>query len=114
MILSNRMAAAILAASIGASTLAVIADAQRAVEPHAACFEDQTCWDCRRDGDRVCGPGNDQLVEPGCYSDTGALVAGWPCHVDPATGDVYTGYHDPVLPPAMGGPVSTDMRGWDQ
>lgn len=63
--------------------------------------EDDPGWDCRVNGDRQCGPTNAQGVEAGCYSDTGALVAVWPCHVvvNPATGegDVYEGY-DPALP----------------
>ena len=80
--------------------------AGKAAEPDAAppvaCEEDQPCWDCRSAGDRVCGPGNDQGLTPGCYDDTGALVAGWPCRVvvDPVTGegDVYIGLVDPLLP----------------
>lgn len=73
---------------------------------HAAtCQEDDPdhCWDCRRDGDRVCGPGNDQGVLAGCYSDTSpaAPLAPWPCHVivrPDGEGDIYTGMVDPLLP----------------
>lgn len=43
--------------------------------------EDDPGWDCRAMGDRRCGPTNVQGVAAGCYSDTGALVAVWPCHV---------------------------------
>lgn len=55
--------------------------------------EDAPGWSCVHDGNRVCGPTNDEGVPAGCYDDGGALVAPWPCHVvvDPATGegDVY-------------------------
>lgn len=72
---------------------AIIAQAQAA--PAGQTQEDDPGWDCRTMGDRRCGPTNVQGVAAGCYADTGALVAPWPCHVvvDPATGeaDVYTG-----------------------
>lgn len=38
------------------------------------CHEDQKCWDCRSDGNRICGPGNPQGVLPGWYGD----VDCWP------------------------------------
>lgn len=56
--------------------------------------EDDPGWDCRVDGNRICGPTNAQAVPAGCYADTGALVAAWPCHlvVNPdGSADVYTG-----------------------
>lgn len=31
--------------------------------------EDEPGWDCRTMGNRICGPGNDQGVEPGDYSE---------------------------------------------
>lgn len=43
--------------------------------------EDDPSWDCRTDGNRICGPDNVQDVQPGCYSDAGTLVAPWPCHI---------------------------------
>lgn len=71
--------------------------------------------DCRTIGDRVCAPGNDTGVTPGCYSATGELLAGWPCRVvsDPVTSTdhVYKGLADPLLPtrsligPAIAAPV---------
>ncbi len=56
--------------------------------------EDSSTWDCRADGNRVCGPGNVQQVIPGCYDDAGALVSGWPCRVvvnPDGSSDVYEG-----------------------
>ncbi len=56
--------------------------------------EDSSTWDCRVDGNRMCGPGNAQQVIPGCYDDAGALVSVWPCHVvvnSDGSSDVYEG-----------------------
>lgn len=41
--------------------------------------EDSPDWRCDVDGNRVCGPGN--ATPAGCYSDTGVMVAPWPCFV---------------------------------
>lgn len=43
--------------------------------------EDSDSFDCRSDGNRICGPGNSQGVPAGCYSDAGALVSAWPCRI---------------------------------
>lgn len=54
------------------------------VEPPAfsnVCQEDMPCWHCPTDGNRTCGPNNAEGIRPGCYSDTGTLVASWPCYV---------------------------------
>jgi hypothetical protein len=54
--------------------------------------EDQDGWDCTSAGNRICGPGNAQGAQPGCYSDLGELVAYWPCavQVNPdGSSDVY-------------------------
>lgn len=40
--------------------------------------EDEPGWSCRVDGNQVCGPTNDEGVDPGCY-EHGLLVAAWPC-----------------------------------
>ena len=57
--------------------------------------EDDPGWDCTTSSGRVCGPLGDDLGHaPGCYADTGALVAAWPCHVvanADGSSDVYTG-----------------------
>lgn len=57
--------------------------------------EDSPNWDCRTQGNRVCGPDNTQGVAAACYSDRGVIVALWPCHVvvnaSTGEGDVYTG-----------------------
>lgn len=56
--------------------------------------EDSPAWDCRTDGNRICGPENAQRVVAGCYSDTGTVVALWPCHVvvnSAGDADVYEG-----------------------
>lgn len=69
-----------------------------ALFPHAsadtAVTEDSPAWNCVLDGNRVCGPNNVQHTAPGCYSDTGALVDPWPCHVivnADGSSDVYGG-----------------------
>lgn len=54
---------------------AIIASA----EAQPAVTEDDPGWDCRTNGDFVCGPTNAQGVAAGLYRD-GALVAVW----DPA------------------------------
>ncbi len=52
--------------------------------PHAYAspvMEDMPQWDCRANGNFVCGPNNSQGATAGCYNDTGLMVAPWPCHV---------------------------------
>jgi hypothetical protein len=41
--------------------------------------EDQPCWSCVDDGNRICGPGNAQGAPAGCYDEGGVLVTAWPC-----------------------------------
>ncbi|AER47548.1 hypothetical protein CL96_gp122 [Mycobacterium phage Firecracker] len=48
-------------------------------EAHPHITEDDPLWDCRIDGNRVCGPANVQGVTAGCYGPTGDLVTVWPC-----------------------------------
>lgn len=43
--------------------------------------EDDSAWDCRTMGNRVCGPANPQGHTAACYNDAGDIVALWPCHV---------------------------------
>lgn len=55
--------------------------------------EDDPGWDCITMGDRSCGPTNSNGFVAGCYDDTGAMVAAWPCHVvvnPDGSSDVYT------------------------
>lgn len=55
--------------------------------------EDDPGWSCVDDGNRVCGPGNEQGVPAGCYDEGGVLVAVWPCYVvvnPDGSSDVYT------------------------
>ncbi len=73
--------------------LAVPSDGS-AVFPTSRIGEDESGWDCRADGNRMCGPGNSQGVISGCYDDAGALVSVWPCHVvvnADGSADVYEG-----------------------
>lgn len=42
-------------------------------------LEDETGWSCVDDGNRVCGPENDEGKPAGCYDTAGVLVAAWPC-----------------------------------
>ncbi|AXH46823.1 hypothetical protein SEA_ACOLYTE_80 [Mycobacterium phage Acolyte] len=42
-------------------------------------LEDEPGWSCVDDGNRICGPGNDEGKPAGCYDDGGVLVAEWPC-----------------------------------
>lgn len=58
--------------------------------------EDDPGWNCVTMGNRICGPSNTNGVVAGCYSDTGTLVAEWPCRVEvnpDGSSDVYA---DPV------------------
>jgi hypothetical protein len=47
----------------------------------AVATEDSPGWDCRTDGNRMCGLGNDQHAPAGCYGTNGRLVVVWPCEV---------------------------------
>lgn len=95
-------AGVVFGAALGLPSGAMLVASAQA-QPAPVIQEDDPGWDCRTMGRRDCGPANTQGVQAGCYSDTGALVAVWPCHVvvDPVTGegDVFTGY-DPALPEA--------------
>ena len=56
--------------------------------------EDDPGWDCRLDGNRICGPTNTEAIAAGCSNDAAQLVAAWPCHVivnADGSSDVYTG-----------------------
>jgi len=61
---------------------------------HATPQEDDKDWSCVTQGNRVCGPDGDNFGHtPGCYDDTGRMVAAWPCHVvvnRDGSADVYT------------------------
>lgn len=60
---------------------------------YASPMEDSPSWDCVADGNRICGPGNEQGIAAGCYSDTGVMMAVWPCYVvvnPDSSSDVYT------------------------
>ena len=41
------------------------------------CMEDQPCWSCVDDGNRICGPDNPQGVPPGLYDEGGLLAVPW-------------------------------------
>jgi hypothetical protein len=45
--------------------------------PTAPIQEDDPAWDCRVNGDQVCGPGNSNGVAPGLY-EAGQLRSPWP------------------------------------
>lgn len=67
---------------IGAAVLVMAAAVwQTAVSEAQAdpCYEDQQCWSCVDDGNRVCGPGNTEGKPAACYDDGGVIVAYWPC-----------------------------------
>lgn len=51
-----------------------------AAEPGPGPFitEDDPRWDCRVNGDQVCGPTNDQGVAPGLYDARAMLISAWP------------------------------------
>lgn len=76
---------------------AALAAAALALAPVATATpqEDDPGWSCVTMGDQICGPdSDDQGHTPGCYSDTGELVAPWPCYlvVNPdGSADVFTG-----------------------
>jgi hypothetical protein len=47
--------------------------------------EDEPGWSCVDDGNRICGPGNDEGKPAACYDEGGVIVALWPC--DPVVPD---------------------------
>lgn len=63
----------LLGAAIGVPVGPILI-AQAQAQP--AVTEDDPGWDCRVQGDRVCGPTNDQGMPAGLYSN-GSLVAAW-------------------------------------
>jgi hypothetical protein len=68
----------------------MLAPVAQADTPH----EGDPGWSCVDDGNRICGPTNDEGKPAGCYDDGGVLVAPWPCHlvVNPdGSSDVWTG-----------------------
>lgn len=74
----NRRQAIALATAIALSPLS-LAPAAWALPAKASHQEDQPGWSCVDDGNRVCGPGNDEGKPAGCYDDGGVLFAVWPC-----------------------------------
>ncbi len=71
----------------------IAASVVSAAPVYASPMEDSPSWDCATDGNRICGPGNAQGIAAGCYSDTGVMVAAWPCYVvvnPDGSSDVYT------------------------
>jgi hypothetical protein len=48
-------------------------------EATATAEEDEPGWSCVDDGNRVCGPGNEEGKPAGCYDDGGVMYAEWPC-----------------------------------
>lgn len=58
--------------------------------PGSVCYEDEPCWSCVDDGNRVCGPTNTEGHPAGCYDDGGVLEYVWPCNAwKPADGYVH-------------------------
>lgn len=43
-------------------------------------YEDDPDWSCVDDGNRVCGPNNDEGKPAACYDDGGVIEMYWPCH----------------------------------
>ena len=50
--------------------------------------EDSPAWDCRVDGNRICGPDNAQGVTPGDYSDPNCWPGAIYCPAPGTQGDV--------------------------
>lgn len=48
----------------------------RTSSPKPQVQEDSAGWNCARNGNRVCGPGNPEGAKPGCYRG-GVLVVPW-------------------------------------
>lgn len=89
--------------SLTAAVLIALAAISATATAHAAPAEDEPGFSCITDGNRICGPNNPTGAIAGCYDDTGALVAPWPCHIvvdQNGDADVYTGLVD-----AQGQPV---------
>lgn len=90
MLKTTLAAGIIIGAAIGLPLGPTIISAQAA----PVVQEDDPGWDCRLDGNRICGPTNTQAIAAGCYNDAAQLVAPWPCHVivnADGSSDVYTG-----------------------
>jgi hypothetical protein len=68
------MAKGVLGASLALGLATSQADTAKA-QP----LEDEPGWSCVDDGNRVCGPDNDEGKPAGCYDEGGVLVALWPC-----------------------------------
>ena len=76
----------------GIAALAVLIGGGMLADPTLE--EDDIGWSCIDNGNRVCGPTNEQGFEAGCYNDQEVLVAPWPCHVVTnanGSSDVYGG-----------------------
>lgn len=54
-----------------------IADTAKALADEP--LEDDPRYSCVDQGNRVCGPGNNNGVPAGCYDDGGVLFKAWPC-----------------------------------
>jgi hypothetical protein len=44
--------------------------------------EDDPGWSCVDDGNRICGPNNDEGKPAACYDEGGVIEMYWPCERD--------------------------------
>lgn len=78
--LGTALVAGILVIGTAQSVTSAISEAHSLpVSQSDQCFEDEPCWSCVDDGNRVCGPTNDEGKPAGCYDGGGVMVAVWPC-----------------------------------
>jgi hypothetical protein len=69
--------------TIASLLIALAAFASTASPAFAAPAEDDPGFSCVVDGNRICGPNNDQGVPAGQYNEAGALIP-WPHETVPA------------------------------
>ena len=84
----------IRAAAVVTAVLVLLTGPPDIVPARVPIVEDSVGWDCRTDGNRICGPDNSNALPAGCYNDAAALVAPWPCYIvvgPDGTADIYTG-----------------------
>jgi hypothetical protein len=56
----------------------LLADAIALSPASSPVFEDDASWSCIDNGNRVCGPNNEQGMPAGRYDEGGVLVDPWP------------------------------------
>jgi hypothetical protein len=69
----------VIRAAMATLTAAAILTLPAPSAPADVISDDSPGWSCVDDGNRICGPGNDEGKPAACYDDGGVIVAVWPC-----------------------------------